>query len=257
MRLFVVFLFSVLPLIAHSQYAESIRTGRPGIAMGPFTAGKKVLQVQSGVSFGKSDFESTNYNKSILGIAVIRYGIWEKFEINGAVGYSHNKITSENEAMYLKGLSVAQAGFRVLLRDGHGSGPNIGFQSRLKLNVLAEDFEQKNLANVSLLAVSQKLGQKIGLLTNLGITWSGNESTPSTIYALNLNMPVGKRISVFIENYGSIYQQDLDTRFDTGIGFLINSDLQLDCSFGYGKNELERDYFADFGISWRSVGNRN
>jgi len=257
MRLILFLLFFVLPLIAQSQYAETIRTGRPGVAIGPFAVGKQVLQVQSGVNFGKSDFGSSNQRESILGIAVIRYGIWKKFEINGAVGYSHDKITSENEAALFKGLSVAQVGFRVLLRDGQGSGPNIGFQSRLKLNVLAKDFEQKNLANVSVLAVSQKLGQKVGLLTNLGITWSGNESTPTTIYALNLNMPVGKRISVFIENYGSIYQQDLDTRFDTGIGFLINSDLQLDCSFGYGRNELETDYFADIGISWRSVGKRN
>ena len=105
-------------------------------------------------------------------------------------------------------------------------------------------------------ALTQKLGEKVGLVTNLGIGWSGNgDNNPSGLYAVNLNTSLSKRISVFVENYGAIQDQELDTRFDTGLGYLINSNFQLDTSIGYGKNHGIEDFFIDFGFSWRTRKN--
>ena len=257
MRSIILFLLFVLPLIAQSQYSETIRTGRPGAAMGAFTVGHKVFQIQTGGNFGRMAWNANQKVPTTRTIAVLRYGILERFEVSGVVAYS-NKGLSELEHFESdqKGISAVQVGFRVNIRDGQDAGPNIGFQSRLKLNVLSEDFEQQHPANVSVLAVTQKLGKKVVLGTNLGISWSGNDdSNPSGLYAVNLRTQIGKKIAVFVENFGVFKDQKIDTRFDTGLGYFVNNNFKLDASIGYGKNYGVEDYFVDFGFSWRTRGN--
>jgi len=257
MRLKILFLFFALPLIAHSQYSETIRTGRPGAAMGAFTVGHKVFQIQTGANFGRMAWGADQKIPTAHTIVVLRYGILERLEVSGLIAYSKNGLSDlENFELDQQGVSAAQIGFRVNIRDGQGSGPNIGFQSRLKLNILSEDFDQARLATVSMLAVTQKLGNKVGLAANLGISWTGGEEDdPFGLYALNFSMPINRKVSVFIENFGVIRDQ-FETRFDTGLGYLINNNFQLDTSIGYGNNHGVEDMFVDFGFSWRTVGQR-
>ncbi len=237
------------------QYSETIRTGRPGAAIGPFTVGKKVFQVQSGVNLGRT----MDLANGTHATAVFRYGILERFELSALAGYSNIRYNGETALQPDRsGLSAAQVGFRVNIHDGGGKGPNIGFQSRLKLNVLDEDYHQPLLASVHMLILSQKLGEKVGVVGNLGISTKGShddDDKPSGIYVLNFNMPVGRKCSVFIENFGS-FGNGLETRFDSGLGYLVTPDLQLDASIGYGKNHGIEDVFIDFGFSWRTIGKR-
>jgi hypothetical protein len=258
MRLLLLFFLLVIPLCSQAQYAETIRTGRPGAAIGAHTTGRKVFQVQTGVNFGQNSWDPSQKLPNSHSLTVIRYGLLERLEVSAVVGFSRVKWSQlEQHDFDQKGLSAAQIGFRINVRDGQGKGPNIGIQSRLKLNVLDEDFEQQRLASAHLLAVTQKLTSKLGLAANIGLSTSGNEDDhPSGIYVLNLNTMVNQKISVFIENYGAFGQQ-FSSKFDTGLGYLINNDLQLDASVGYGKNDGVQDMFVDFGLSWRTVGSRD
>ncbi|GJM30905.1 MAG: hypothetical protein DHS20C17_35400 [Cyclobacteriaceae bacterium] len=235
------------------QYAETIRSGRPGASIGPFTVGSNVFQIQSGVNLGKMDSEIETAS-STNATTVIRYGVLEWLEVSALANYASINHTEPGPGFRSKGINAAHIGFRVNIRDGKGRGPNIGFQSRLKLNVLSEDFDQPRVGTASILILSQSLGNKLGLTVNTGIVTSGNPEikNPTGRYTLNLSMPVSQRVSVFIESFGSLFEGDLDTAFDTGLAYLANPDLQFDLSLGYGKNEGIQDYFVDFGFSWRT-----
>jgi len=76
-----------------AQYGETIRTGRPGQAIGCFTTGAKVFQVQSGITIDKTNFDAPiNGNQSVFqSSTVIRYGITETFEVSGVLGYKSLK----------------------------------------------------------------------------------------------------------------------------------------------------------------------
>ncbi|MDH3711129.1 MAG: transporter [Cyclobacteriaceae bacterium] len=238
----------------YGQYGETIRSGRPGQAIGAFTVGKNVLQVQSGITFGWLEFEESGSEiNSINPSVVIRFGIAERIEISGVVGYSSLEEKFSSEVDKYGGISAAQIGVRFNLRDGQGSGPNIGIQSRLRLNVLSDDFNQENLGNTTILSVTQGLGPKFGLATNLGVTWIGNGSNPLGTYVLNFGYDVSAKVSVFVENYGVMNNSDINTRFDTGLGYLVNPNLKLDFSVGYGNNQDLEDYFFDIGFSWRTL----
>ena len=258
-RIFVIFgLLLLIPLSGRAQFGESIRTGRPGTAIGAFTVGRTVLQVQAGINIGRTNLASGQKTNDYRNLLVMRYGIRERIEISGAVAYSSNQpASSEYPEPAKSGVSAAQIGVRFNLRNGKGSGPNIGLQSRLKLNTLSKDYEQKELANVTVLALTQKLGKKLGLIANTGISWSGNGDNPLAIYAIKFNIPFNRRTAMFIENFGTLKEGDLTCRFDTGLGYLINNNLKLDARFGYGKNEGIEDYFGEVGFSWRLVGNRD
>ena len=89
---------------AQAQFNETIRTGRPGQSINPFTVGRGMLQFQQGYTFDKSETE-TDANRLMFmnGVRenstfenVIRYGIMERVEINAAIDYKWNYVRLDN-----------------------------------------------------------------------------------------------------------------------------------------------------------------
>jgi hypothetical protein len=69
---------------------------------------------------------------------------------------------------------------------------------------------------------------------------------------VNVGFSLGDKWSSFIETYGGVINGDFTIFFDTGLAYLVNNDLQLDLSGGYGKNDGFAATFVDFGVSWRT-----
>lgn len=262
MRYFLLLFLSVLPLMSQAQYAENIRSGRPGASIGPFTVGKQIFQIQTGGNFAKISYDYYTVSTSHVPV-VMRFGLWERIEVNGLLAYSklsqrgENTVTDHNE-----GLSAAQIGVRVNILDGRGSGLSMGLQSRLKLNVLSEEFDHDRAAVNIILAMSHPLGKKLGVTANLGVDTPGDHASnpyggkPTGLYTLNFGASLSKKILAFVETFGTYRQQEWNTQFDTGLAYLVSPDLQLDASVGYGKNQGVENTFIDFGLSWRAVGSR-
>ena len=129
--------------------------------------------------------------------------------------------------------------------------PALGFQFDLNLNVASEDFKSDYIAPKLLLLHSQALSNRLGLTTNWGILWNGNDATPRGLYTFALTYALDDSWSLLLENYGELEDGDFDTRFDTGVGYLLSNDIQLDLGAGYGKNDGTSDYFVDLGVSAR------
>ncbi len=252
MRLLFLLTFLSLSSVLRAQYGESIRSGRPGQSIGAFTVGTGVLQVQTGVTFDWADWEAAESN-SFISTTVIRFGIQEHFELSGVLGFGNNNLETADQTIKTNGVSNVQLGFRYNLRDGQGSGPNIGIQTRLRLPLTSDDFPTKDLGSTTMIALTQGLGGPFGMVTNLGVTWTGNQAAPVGFYTFNLGASFGQGWEVFIENYGNFRKSDFDTRFDTGVGYIVSPNLKLDFSTGWGKNDGITDYFVDFGFSWRTL----
>jgi len=107
------------------QFNETIRTGRPGQAIGPFTLGGKVIQIQSGITFNQIEKELTNTN-SFLKNTVIRFGILEKFEISGVINWQSENMMFNGVKEKRKGISDTQFGGRINILERKGPIPAIG-----------------------------------------------------------------------------------------------------------------------------------
>ncbi len=246
-------LFLATGFHAHGQYNETIRSARPGQSFGPFTTGKKIFQIQTGFNINQIKYSEENFDVHGFNYLMsLRYGITETVEIRYAFRLNRDKITIDEEDGIANGLSAMVLGIRFNILNNAGTyKPSLGFQANINLNVLSPEFNPDNPEPALLLLHSQKLTQWLKLTTNWGIVWNGNNGDPSGLYTINFSFPISNKIGCFVENYGGLFNRNLNTFFDTGIDYLVNNDLLLDLSIGYGKNRGVMDAFVDFGVSWR------
>lgn len=241
----------MLSVVSYGQYNETIRSGRPGQSIGPFTVGKGIFQIQTGMDvFGYKtpSFESDGF----LNNTVLRYGIAERWEISALADYKVETWKSGGLENDLNGLAAFDIGGRYHVYSGEGLIPSIGFQLRFRLPVLSEDYEIDDVAPRFIIATNQKLSETFTLFTNWGGSWNGVNSTGTGFYTINLAFPIAGKLGGFVENYGSLTDGDFDTRFDAGFSYLVNNDLQLDILGGPGSNDGEKDFFVSIGLSWRT-----
>jgi len=252
-----VFFLFVLALSATSvkaQYLENIHSARPGASFGAYTTGARVFQVQTGFAYDwKSQQDSDNTGNGIGYLLSLRYGVTETFEVRAAFGARRDKVVVNGVDDDFGGLDLINLGFRWNVIDGQGSGPALSFQQDFRLNTgTSEVYRLSNLAPRTLLLYSMPLTSWLGLTTNLGLVWDGEQPGPFGYYTFNLGFPVANKVSGFVELFGNINDDVFGASFDTGVAYLINNDLQLDLSIGFvSLFEDSGAYFVDAGVSWR------
>ncbi|UJH90393.1 transporter [Antarcticibacterium sp. 1MA-6-2] len=128
----ILLLIIFIPSLMLGQYGETIRTGRPGQAIGAFALGSKVFQVQSGLTYNRFEDAAGNENSTYMNNNVFRLGIWEKFEVSGVVGY---RIAEEAPLTgnRIRGVSNTQIGARYNILEPNGAIPALGLQGRVLL----------------------------------------------------------------------------------------------------------------------------
>ena len=245
---FFVFISFIMPMIMLGQYAENIRTGRPGQSIGAFTVGEDVFQVQSGVTY-------TNFQDALGGpddtyefSNVFRLGIWEKFELSGVVRYRSEEFAFPTRNR-ISGVSSTQIGARYNITGRRGALPAIGIQGRLLLRLQQEEFRRANLGTQLALAAGNRITDWMSYGTNLALLWPGNGTGPVELYTFALGFSLTDRISSMVEVYGRL--EDFTTNYNAGLGYLVTSDFKVDVSAGVNGSNTREYWFVDAGASFR------
>lgn len=250
---FLIFLLVAWAYEAKSQFNETIRTGRPGQAIGAFTVGKGIFQVQSGFDYFRSANNDIGFkSEGFLNNTVVRFGLTDPFEVSALFEYKTESVRYGGEDESQQGLSAMDVGMRYHIFTGDGLIPNVGFQIRFRLPMLSEPYEIKDVAPRFIFATSQTLGKHFTLITNLGASWNGNNSAPTGIYIINLSFPFSKSLGSYIETYGSVHRGVFTIKFDSGIAWLLNENLQLDLHGGVSENHGVSEQFLSVGVSART-----
>ncbi|MDF1674421.1 MAG: transporter [Vicingaceae bacterium] len=252
MKLFKTLILFFVSQTTLAQFHETIRTSRPGQAIEPFTVGKDILQFQQGLDY--YSLADTKYPPhSFISNNVIRYGIIENIELSTLIDYQFEQTKFDTNSTYLSGLSNLHFGFRIHINDQKGWIPTTGFQVRLKVPKISNEFGSNQLATVMVLIANWNLPKNMSLGTNWILSYNGIDFYPTSKYILNFGFLIYKKWSGFIENYGQFRKNVFQTRFDGGFAYLINNNILLDISIGYGNNQNIQDYFISTGISWRII----
>ncbi|NND93625.1 MAG: hypothetical protein HKN45_02105 [Flavobacteriales bacterium] len=225
----------------YGQSAETIRSGRPGQSIGPFSIGQSIFQVQSGFFFNQ--IGSSSLGRDVVGNnSVLRFGLSELIEISAVFDYSKSYI--EDPRLPDPSNTSLQLGGRYHLLDQQGIVPNLALQSRVGF-YNEGDFE---LSTVSIIATSHSFGDFYTFFSNWKmITREGDDAQYA--YTANLSRTLSDKVGVFAEIYGSL--SDFEVNYDAGFSYLVNDDLQLDLSAGIQDGNLTDDWFIDLGVSWR------
>jgi len=254
---FTIFCSIVLLAVAHpscGQYYETLISDRPGKAFRPFTPGKSVFLLQSGVSYShvsESSEVKTN-TTNFYNDTEFRWGLLRNFEVNANFQFSNERLTIQDSlADKNSGLSDLTIGTRYIIFEGERAIPTISFQASVLLNLLSSSFNPRDAAPSFMLLTHQRLGEKISLVTNAGMSWNGNNSRSRGDYALNLTFAISPKYGAIIENYGNLENKEFKTYFDAGVYYLLSNNFQVDLSGGLGHNHGATNLFATLGFSWR------
>lgn len=262
------FVFSLLSVEA--QYNETIRSGRPGQSIGPYTVGKNVIQIQAGhlVQWNNFDLAPETdglYTRNTNEEVVVRYGFLEHVEAHFRLGYTDQRSiignTTFNNQFGFDNLGIA--GRVNILRNPNGLLPALGVQTQLLLPLESG----QDLGGRITVITSRTLDSKFSLASNYIYTGFGN-GRRSFNYVYTLSYQLSKRIGLIAEHYGGFTQnqtfaggQFIDEvtwqkNFDMGIALLLTKNLQLDV-FGnflptttFGVNGYSS--FINAGVSWRT-----
>ncbi|MCB9173594.1 MAG: transporter [Flavobacteriales bacterium] len=254
----ILFLFvSLLTNTICAQFSETVSSDRPGQAFAPNSVGKYVIQSQTGIDFGGYSGNANSTGNSIAPNTFIRYGITKKIELNTAWEFRNDSYKDNNFESSTNGLSFSSVGTRLNVFEGNGNSPAIGILALVKLPILAQSYNFNNIAPRLLVIAGGSLSEKFAYILNFGIDFDGNGTSPSGLYVANLGYSISPKFSTFIENYGSFGSNYFDHRFDTGLGYLINNNIQLDIYGGFGNNNDTIDYFTSLGVTWRITSIRD
>ena len=238
-----------------AQYGETIRSGRPGQAIGPFTAGARVLQVQYGINYGQAGYHSLRdrfkQSRHFGSDIVVRVGITERFEMSVATAYLNEKMSRDSVIDLNEGIGSFSVRARSNIYVGEGARPTVGFQVGLSLPVISFDFRPKQVAPKLTVMTGQRFGKRWGLTTNWGVSWDGINEYPIAFYVVNLGFDISSKVSTFIEHYASMDKFNWLGSVDGGFAYLATPDLQLDVLGGYGPLRMNDDWFVSLGVSWR------
>lgn len=251
----VIFLEFGLHHLSFGQYYETVNTDRPGQAFTPFTVGKGAFQVESGLVYIGSKDSNRNIRNNSLGLTgFFKHGLSETFELNYGITVLNQAIRTDTDDKTDAGVQGINLGGRFNIKSGEGNKPSYGFLFTLLFNNFAHPaFRSEHVAPLFLFLYKQSVSDRVSLTGNLGMSWNGDTPDPQANYVVNLGFTLSDDLSVFVENYGWIRNEDFDSHFDGGISYLVSNNLQLDISGGYGKNNGISDFFAATGISIRSA----
>jgi hypothetical protein len=273
------FLFSFGTISA--QYTDMINTNRPGVSQGAFSVGKKVLQFETGLSYGKEKHRllSTETTAWALDYSV-RYGFFkEELEVSLIGTYLSNNVIDSRGAVPFEykqsNFPSNTLGAKYLIYDPHRKlvekGPNLyswkknfKFQWSDLIPAVAVyaganfDFADNPFTPEPEMTISPKLvvstqNNWVGgfvFVTNI-IVDRVTTDFPSYGYILTLTHATNDYFSIFLENQGFKSDFYADQLLRGGVAALLNKDLHVDASITINFKDTPSVFYGRLGVAYR------
>jgi hypothetical protein len=274
--------------ISTAQYTDLLNSNRPGFSQGAFSVGKKVLQFETGLGFGKEkhDLLNTDTNAFVMDYGV-RYGIFkEELEISIFGTYQSNNTTQSvggfnteyKESNFKSNTIGAKYLFYDPYRKRELEGPNlyswkknnkfqwedlipavalyVGANFDFEDNPLTPDPDEttpENEGSISPKVVLSTQNNWIGgwvFVTNI---YADRITTdfPSYGYIVTLTHTPTDWFSVFIENQGFKSDFYADQLLRGGTAILINKNFHVDASLLINFKDTPSLFYGRVGIAYR------
>ncbi|MEZ4857851.1 MAG: transporter [Flavobacteriaceae bacterium] len=273
-------LFIFFPLSVFSQYTDMINTNQPGGSQGAFAVGKKVLQFESGFTYGKEKHNLLNTETSLYNLDYsIRYGILkEELEVSLMGSFQSNKVTYTEGTATQEPFSNFKSntlGVKYLLYDPYRKrdleGPNlyswkannriqwadlipaVAVYAGANFDFADNPFLPYQEATISPKVVVSTQNNFVGSLVLVTNIFADRITTdfPTYGYIVTLTHATNRFFSIFIENQGFKSDFYSDQLLRAGAAALINQDLHVDLSLTKGFKDTPSVFYGRIGVAYR------
>ncbi len=235
--------------------APYLITDRPDQTESSSTVTKNTLQIETGFIFENYKNDQVEFENLGLGTTLLRYGVWDNFELRLGSYYQQSKAKSDyfNTDTTQSGMGPILAGFKVYVVEEKGIRPEIAILADLTLNSVGKlSYRPSYTYSTIKVSASHTLSNFFSLGYNLGIASDGENPNSFFVYSLVVGMSLAERLGGFAEIYGTSPEGGYpNTRIDGGLTYLIRNNLQVDVSGGMGLGSDVDLYFVSCGITWR------
>jgi hypothetical protein len=275
------FLFLIAIYPARAQYTETINNNRPGTSQGAFAVGKKVLQFESGIAFGKEKHSLLETETGAFAVDyAIRYGFWkEELEVSLIGQFQSNSVTDNRGAVSTKyqesNFRSNTLGAKYLFYDPYREAaleganlyswkannklqwkdliPAISFYAGANFDFADNPFTPEPESSISPKFVISTQNNFIGgfvFVTNIVVDRVTTD-TPTYGYILTLTHTLTDWFSIFIENQGFKSDFYSDQIFRGGAAALINKNLHVDASLVVNFKDTPSLLYGRIGMAYR------
>jgi len=251
-KIFIIVLVLFICGQIRGQGKAKISTDRPSQSESTVVIPVKKLQLETGFAFEKVNdrINNTTYNSSVF-----RYGLVENVELRLGLQYLGTEISLDGGDIDENGFGPITIGGKFFLKEESETMPALAFLTTLFIpNSGSSAFENNNLGADFRLNADYSLNEGMALGANLGVIWSGKENEDYAIgfYSTVIDISLNEKLNVFAELYGYLPGEGKnDHRWNGGLTYAVNADLQLDFSTGLGLSEVSPDFFISLGLSIR------
>lgn len=221
----------------YAQTAPSIRTGRPGQSINPYTVGDKILQLQTGYQLDENQIDTSTINNTT------RYGLGEYFEVN--LNFDLKSDNANN-----KGLDNTQVGVRKSFLS-NANGWLTDFASQLRMRMKGHgDFEKSRHSFILTNAFAFKAIGDFSYGININFQTNGEDTYIEKFFTLGLSYSLTDQLGIFFEPYLLKARETSTLSVNTGASYTISKNLACDFSFGQDVSDGD-NRFLSFGFSIR------
>jgi len=232
-----------------------IVTDRPDITESSSTVPAKTLQIETGVIFEKTAEPEFEYENWFLGTTLLRYGVWDNFEIRVGSYYqlSNARLPETGQDSTQQGFGPLVLGFKVYIVEEKGLRPEISIIADMTLrHVGSPDLRPVFSYPTAKISASHTLGRHFSLGYNAGFAYNGSNADGFFLYSAALSYSITSRLGLYGEVYGTFDHGNLPNhRIDGGFTYLLANNFQLDISAGTGLDNNIDKHFLSCGFSWR------
>jgi len=241
--------------VAPTWSSPDLITDRPDQTESSTTVPKNTLQIETGIVFENFKNDQMEFENLGLGTTLLRYGVWDNFELRLGSYYQQSKAQSDyfDVDSTQSGMGPILAGFKVYVVEEKGIRPEIAILADLTLNSVGNlSYRPSYTYSTIKVSAAHTLSNFFSLGYNLGIASDGEAPNSFFVYSLVVGMSLAERLGGFAELYGSSPEGGYpNTRIDGGLTYLIRHNLQVDLSGGMGLGSDVDFYFVSCGITWR------
>ncbi len=247
---------------AVAQEVPEMVTDRPDQSESASIVPPGFVQLELGPLFTRDDEGGVEAETWNLPGTLARIGLHERVELRlGWGGYVTQEVRFAGESFDVDGLSDADVGLKVRLRDEKGGGPEIAFLAAASVPVGDEALTSDHVDPSFRFAFGQTLSERVSIGYNVGMSFESGpddegdvDTVGSYLYTFVVGVGVGKRAGVFFEVFGDVPASapgDPAHSFDAGLTYLVRDNVQLDLAAGFGLSDEADDFFVGAGISIR------
>jgi len=274
-RKILLFFFLCSSYLLNAQYTNVINSNRPGFSESPYSVGKGIYQLETGLFFNTSKIVRTfTIPRSFGTNLVFRTSFFkEKLEFNTNFSFQNDKVAFKNvftSHYFTKGLSNFSIGAKYLVYekeyedkskevrswkrrhafDWKRAIPSVAVYVGVNTNFVGDIYKLEGMTPKVGVLLQNNLSKKFNVVTNIFYDYIGSDYA-ETSYILTGTYSLNKDWSTFLEHKGSFNKYQTNANFGMGIAYLSSRHFQIDASTRLNFNGKTTEQYMSIGFSFR------